>query len=69
MKKKKEKKKRKKESWNVLEFGGSSRLQKRKEVKNEKCKGTYVKEKKKGKKCGTCVEDKKRGGKKRKKRK
>ena len=48
--KKKKKKKRKKESWNVLEFGGSSRLQKRKEVKNEKCKGTYVKEKKKRKK-------------------
>ena len=67
--KKKKKKKRKKESWNVLEFGGSSRLQKRKEVKNEKCKGTYVKEKKKGKKCGMCVEDKKRGGQKRKKRK
>ena len=65
---KKKKKKRKKESWNVLEFGGSSRLQKRKEVKNEKCKGTCVKEKKKkGKKCGTCVEDKKRGGKKKKK--
>ena len=36
---------------NVLEFGGSGRLQKRKEVKKEKCKGT-------------CVEEKKRGGKK-----
>ena len=29
---KKKKKKRKKESWNVLEFGGNGRLQKRKEV-------------------------------------
>ena len=33
-----------------MEFGGSGRLQKRKEVKKEKCKGTCVKEKKKGKK-------------------
>ena len=40
----KKKKKRKKESWNVLEFGGSGRLQKRKEVKKEKCKGTCVEE-------------------------
>ena len=31
--KKKKKKKRKMESWNFLEFGGSGRLQKRKEVK------------------------------------
>ena len=46
-KKGKKKKKRKKESWNVLEFGGSGRLQKRKEVKKEKCKGTCVEEKKK----------------------
>ena len=68
----KKKKKRKKESWNVVEFGGSGRLQKRKEVEKEKCKGTCVKEKKKGKKekkCGTCVEDKKRGKKKEKKKK
>ena len=41
------KKKRKKESWNVMEFGGSGRLQKKKEVKKEKCKGTCVEEKKK----------------------
>ena len=55
-----------------MEFGGSGRLQKKKEVKKEKCKGTCVKEKKKGKKekkCGTCVEDKKRGKKKGKKKK
>ena len=44
------KKKRKKESWNVMEFGGSGRLQKKKEVKKEKCKGTCVEEKIKGKK-------------------
>ena len=53
-----------------MEFGGSGRLQKRKEVEKEKCMGTCVKEKKKGKKekkCGTCVEDKKRGKKKEKK--
>ena len=37
------------------EFGGSGRLQKRKEVKKEKCKGT-------------CVEEKKRGGKKKEKK-
>ena len=62
----KKKKKRKKESWNVVEFGGSGRLQKKKEVKKEKCKGTCVEEKKKRKKkkCGTCVEDKKKRGKK-----
>ena len=51
-------------------FGGSGRLQKRKEVKKEKCKGMCVEEKKqrekkgkkkKKKKCGKCVEDKKRG--------
>ena len=54
------KKKKKKKSWNILEFGGSGRLQKRKEVKKEKCKGTCVEKKKKGK----CVEDKKRGKKK-----
>ena len=64
--------KRKKESWNALtsEFGGSGRLQKRKEVKKEKWKGMCVEEKKqrekkgkkkKKKKCGKCVEDKKRG--------
>ena len=47
--------KRKKESWNVLEFGGSGRDKKRKEVKKEKCKGT-------------CVEEKKRGGKKKEKK-
>ena len=47
---KKKKKKRKKESWNIMEFGGRSRLQKRKYVKKEKCKGTCVKEKKEGKK-------------------
>ena len=52
-----------------MEFGGSGRLQKKKEVKKEKCKGTCVEEKKKRKKkrekkCGTCVEDKKRGEKK-----
>ena len=41
---------RRRAQWNVLEFGGSGRLQKRKEVKKEKCKGTCVKEKKKGKK-------------------
>ena len=46
---------RKKESWNVLEFGGSGRDKKRKEVKKEKCKGT-------------CVEEKKRGGKKKEKK-
>ena len=71
--------KRKKESWNALtsEFGGSGRLQKRKEVKKEKWKGMCVeekkqrekKEKKKKKKCGMCVKDKKRGEKKGKKRK
>ena len=48
-----------------MEFGGSGRLQKKKEVKKEKCKGTCVEEKKKRKKkekkCGTCVEDKERG--------
>ena len=33
-----------------MEFGGSGRLQKRKEVKKEKCKDTCVKEEKKGKK-------------------
>ena len=40
--------KRKKESWNALtsEFGGSGRLQKRKEVKKEKWKGMCVEEKK-----------------------
>ena len=48
-----------------MEFGGSGRLQKKKEVKKEQCKGLCVEEKKKGKKekkkkCGTCVEDKKR---------
>ena len=49
-----------------MEFGGSGRLQKKKEVKKEKCKGTCVEEKKKRKKkkCGTCVEDKKKRGKK-----
>ena len=51
-----------------MEFGGSGRLQKKKEVKKEKCKGMCVEEKKKRKKkekkCGTCVEDKKRGEKK-----
>ena len=47
--------KRKKESWNALEFGGSGRDKKRKEVKKEKCKGT-------------CVEEKKRGGKKKEKK-
>ena len=51
----KKKMKRKKESWNVLEFGGSGRDKKRKEVKKEKCKGT-------------CVEEKKRGGKKKEKK-
>ena len=30
-----------------MEFGGSGRLQKKKEVKKEKCKGTCVEEKKK----------------------
>ena len=44
------KKKGKKESWNVLEFGGSGRDKKRKEVKKEKCKGTCVEEKKRGEK-------------------
>ena len=39
------KKKRKTESYNVLEFGGSGRDKKRKEVKKEKCKGTCVEEK------------------------
>ena len=33
-----------------MEFGGSGRLQKKKEVKKEKCKGTCVEEKKKRKK-------------------
>ena len=33
-----------------MEFGGSGRLQKKKEVKKEKCKGMCVEEKKKGKK-------------------
>ena len=51
--KKKIKMKRKKESWNALtsEFGGSGRLQKRKEVKKRKVEG-YVcgGEKTKGKK-------------------
>ena len=52
-----------------MEFGGSGRLQKRKEVKKEKCKGTCVEEKKKKKKkkCGMCVEDKKEGKKRKKK--
>ena len=61
----KKKNKRERESWNVLEFGGSDRDKKWKEVKKEKCKGTCVEEKKKGKrrrkKCGTCVKDKKEG--------
>ena len=34
--------KRKKESWNVLEFGGSGRDKKRKEVKKEKCSGGFL---------------------------
>ena len=38
---------RERESWNVLEFGGSDRDKKWKEVKKEKCKGTCVEEKKK----------------------
>ena len=52
--KKKIKMKRKKESWNALtsEFGGSGRLQKRKEVKKRKVEG-YV-----------CGGEKKRGEKK-----
>ena len=33
-----------------MEFGGSGRLQKKKEVKKEKCKGMCVEEKKKRKK-------------------
>ena len=41
---------RKKESWNILEFGGSVRNKKRKEVKKERCRGTCVEEKKKEKK-------------------
>ena len=48
----KKKKKRKKENWNVLEFGGSGRLQKKKEVKKEKCKGTCVEDKRRGEKKG-----------------
>ena len=43
-----------------MEFGGSGRDKKWKEVKKEKCKGTCVEEKKRRKKCSTCVEDKKR---------
>ena len=58
-------------------FGGSGRLQKRKEVKKRKVEG-YVcggektkgkkgkKKKRKKKKCGTCVEDKKKREKKEK---
>ena len=46
----KENKKRKRALWNVLEFGGSGREKKRKEVKKEKSKGTCVEEKKREKK-------------------
>ena len=49
------------------EFGGSGRLQKRKEVKKEKCKGTCVEEEKKN---AVCVwRTKKEEKKKKKKRK
>ena len=58
------------------EFGGSGRLQKRKEVKKrkvegyvcggEKTKGKKRKKERKKKKCGTCVEDKKKREKKEK---
>ena len=59
-----------------MEFGGSGRDKKRKEVKKEKCKGTCVEEKKRGqkkgkrrrKKCGSVWRIKKEGKKKRKKR-
>ena len=55
-----------------MEFGGSGRLQKRKEVKKESVRirvWRRKKKEKKEKKCGTCVEDKKRGKKKGKKKK
>ena len=57
-----------------MEFGGSGRDKKRKEVKKEKCKGTCVEEKKRGekrrrKKCGSVWRTKKEGKKKGKKKK
>ena len=58
-----------------MEFGGSGRDKKRKEVKKEKCKGTCVEKKKRGqkkgkrrrKKCGSVWRIKKEGKKKGKK--
>ena len=60
-----------------MEFGGSGRDKKRKEVKKEKCKGTCVEKKKRGqkkgkrrrKKCGSVWRIKKEGKKKGKKKK